>query len=181
MSRGRLRDPERRVGYPVPPRVAGFEFRGAWMPPPLAERTAMRSDTRHGTFEDVIDGVGDDLVAISRRLRALIKAAHPDVVEVPRPGERTVAYGFGPKKTSEAYAYIAPQSRWVNLGFYHGASLRDPDALLEGTGKALRHVKVRSGADADLPALGKLVKAALLERRTALQKAAEQAGETGAS
>jgi hypothetical protein len=137
----------------------------------------MRTNTRLGTFEDVIAGAGDDLQSITRRLRSLIKAAHPDAVEVPRPGERTVAYGVGPKKTTEAYAYIGLQRRYVNLGFYHGASLRDPDGLLEGTGKALRHVKVRSGADADLPALGRLVKAALQERRTALlQEAAEQPG-----
>ena len=140
----------------------------------------MRSDTRLGTFDDVIADAGEDLVPIARRLRALIKSVHPDAVEVPRPGERTVAYGLGPKKKTEAYAYIAPQSRYVNLGFYHGVSLRDPDGLLEGTGKALRHVKVRSGADADLPALGKLVKAAYQERRAArLKEAAERAEESG--
>ena len=137
----------------------------------------MRTNPRLGTFEDVIADAGEDLQSIARRLRALIKAAHPDAFEAPRPGERTIAYGVGPKKMTEAYVYIGLQRHHVNLGFYHGASLRDPDGLLEGTGKALRHVKVRSGADADLPALGRLVKAALHERRTALlREAAEPPG-----
>lgn len=55
--------------------------------------------------------------------------------------------------------YLADYSRHVNLGFYRGADLADPDGLLEGTGKSLRHVKLRSEADLT-PKLAKLVKAA---------------------
>jgi hypothetical protein len=42
--------------------------------------------------------------------------------------------------------------------------------LLEGAGKALRHVKIRSANDADRPALRRLLKAALTERRKALDR-----------
>ncbi len=141
----------------------------------------MHSETRFGTFDDVLAGAGEDVESIARRLRALIKSVHPDALEVPRPGKRTITYGIGPRKASEAYVQIALARLHVNLAFLHGASLRDPDGLMEGTGKAIRHVKVRSGADADLPALGRLVKAALAERRTALQRAAAaQSGEAGA-
>jgi hypothetical protein len=69
---------------------------------------------------------------------------------------------------SETYAYIMPQPRYVNLGFYHGVALPDPDGLLEGAGKALRHVKVHSLEEADRPALKRLVESALEERRNAL-------------
>jgi hypothetical protein len=123
---------------------------------------------RLGTFDDVIADAGRDVEQIARRLRALIEAIHPDTVEAPRPGWRTAAYGVGSKKMSEAYAYIGPQRGYVNLGFYHGRSLPDPDGLLEGTGKALRHVKVRSTEDVARPALRRLVKAALKERRMVL-------------
>ena len=37
-----------------------------------------------------------------------------------------------------------PQKSWVNLGFYQGAQLENLNNLLEGTGKSLRHIKVRS-------------------------------------
>jgi hypothetical protein len=46
--------------------------------------------------------------------------------------------------------------RHVNLGFTTGARVRDPDGLLEGTGKNLRHVKLRSKDDLS-PALARLV------------------------
>jgi len=48
----------------------------------------------------------------------------------------------------------------VNVGFFHGAALEDPAGLLEGTGKRMRHVKLRRGSEPDLAALGALIEAA---------------------
>ncbi len=58
---------------------------------------------------------------------------------------------------SEGYSYILPHGSWVNLGFYKGVDLDDPDALLEGTGAKMRHVKIRSIDDADRPAVEALI------------------------
>jgi len=85
---------------------------------------------------------------------------------------RIASYGIGPKKMSEHYAYIAPQTEHVNLGFYHGAVLKDPTGLLAGAGKNLRHVKIRSLSEVSKKELGDLLQASLLERRGAVgQKA----------
>ena len=65
----------------------------------------------------------------------------------------------------EGYAYILPHGRWVNLGFYHGVDLPDPEALLEGSGARLRHVKVRSREDVDRAAVRALIEGAVAERR----------------
>lgn len=40
-----------------------------------------------------------------------------------------------------------PQRRWVNLVFMRGAHLPDPQGLIEGMGKNVRHVKFRRLAD----------------------------------
>ena len=48
----------------------------------------------------------------------------------------------------------------VNVGFFCGTELKDPARLLEGTGKYLRHVKVRSGSEIDAAALDALIAAA---------------------
>lgn len=54
----------------------------------------------------------------------------------------------------------------VTFIFLRGAELADPEGLLEGTGKSVRHVKVRTTADVKKPALKKLiVEAAKLNRR----------------
>lgn len=118
---------------------------------------------RIGTWADVMGKSPPELQAIAEALRAEIKAADPDAFEEARVGDNAVSYGVGPRKMADGYAYLMPQKDRINLGFYQGASLPDPQGLLEGTGKALRHVKVR---DLDeLPALRALISAALAERR----------------
>ncbi|MFP4591370.1 MAG: DUF1801 domain-containing protein [Halobacteriales archaeon] len=56
--------------------------------------------------------------------------------------------------------YVSAQEGYVNLGFYEGARLDDPAGRLEGTGKAMRHVKVRSVDTLEDPSLTELVRAA---------------------
>ena len=58
---------------------------------------------------------------------------------------------------TEHFCYIAPQSKHINLGFMYGAELDDPDGLLEGTGKLLRHIKIRSVDDLRVPAVRGLI------------------------
>lgn len=133
----------------------------------------MKTDTRLGTFEEVLAGRPEEVQAISKRLREVIETLHPDCVEVPRPGEPSAAYGVGPKKMSEAYAYIMPYSAHVNLGFFHGAALTDFGDILEGSGKRLRHIKITSVAEADTPVIREVLRAALREREQALQGSGE--------
>ena len=102
------------------------------------------------------------------RLRALILEIHPQVCEVVRLGEKAASYGCGPRKMIEGYAYIMPFRSWVNLGFFRGTSLADPQGLLEGTGAKLRHVKIRSLDDAEQPGVRELIEEAFAERRATL-------------
>ena len=43
------------------------------------------------------------------------------------------------------FAYVNAYKAHVNVGFYYGAFLQDPDELLEGTDKRMRHVKLKPG------------------------------------
>lgn len=128
----------------------------------------MKADTRRGVFEDVVANVPAETRETMEFFRSLIAELHEDAIEVARPGERSVGYGIGPKKMSETYAYIMPQGEYVNLGFYQGASLTDPSGLLEGTGKALRHVKVRSLLEAQNLSVRALILESIAERKAAL-------------
>ena len=128
----------------------------------------MKKETRFGTFEELIEMTSPELRSMARDLRALIFSVNKSSVEVVRLGERAATYGVGPKKMSEGYAYILPHKNWINLGFYKGADLPDPTGLLEGTGKKLRHVKIRSIADARRPEVCELIEEAYKERKQAL-------------
>ena len=132
----------------------------------------MNSKARLGTFDDLLADLPPEaaphVAPTARALRAVILDGLPEAVEVVRLGDGAASYGVGPKKMSESHVYVAPQRDRVNLGFWHGADVPDPEGLLEGTGKRLRHVKVRSVAEAERPAVRALIEAALAERRAAL-------------
>jgi hypothetical protein len=59
-----------------------------------------------------------------------------------------------------AFAYVDAFRTHVNVGFFHGASLDDAARLLEGSGKRMRHVKLRWGRQVDTAALTELIAAA---------------------
>ena len=128
----------------------------------------MTSKARLGTFDDLLKGASSDVKAIAQKLREIVFADLPEAIETTRLGDGAATYGPGPKKTTESHVYIMPKGDYVNLGFFHGSSLKDADKLLEGTGKKMRHVKVRSLEEAENPALRKLILEALAERKAAL-------------
>ena len=95
---------------------------------------------------------------IIRQLRALVRATLPDLIES-LDGRGLIRYGHG-AKMSEWLCYVSGHKAHADLGFARGASLPDPDGLIEGTGKNLRHVKVRSVAEIAHPGLKRLLQEA---------------------
>ena len=59
----------------------------------------------------------------------------------------------------------------VNVGFFHGAALRDPARLLEGSGKRMRHAKLKPGVELNAGALRDLIEAAYLDIKVRLGNA----------
>ena len=125
----------------------------------------MPTNETHGDFGDILRHAGPRLGPICTALRKRIASLDKDFVEVVWPRQHIASFGVGPKKMTEHYAYIGVQDSYVNLGFYHGASLPDPKGLLEGTGKNLRHVKIREAAGVRDPAIAELLRAAISNRR----------------
>ena len=125
----------------------------------------MKTDEQLGSFEAILKPHSRTVHEIARALRALIETLHPDAVETPRNGERCTTYGVGPRKMTEAYAYIMPLKSSVNLGFYHGIALPDPNGLLSGTGKSARHAKITDITEVRMPAIKALLSAAIIARK----------------
>ncbi len=129
----------------------------------------MADNETHGRFEDVLAAARPELRPVCQSLRDLITALDADFVEVVWPKQKIASFGLGPKKMTEHYAYIAVYGSYVNLGFYHGASLPDPAGLLEGSGKVLRHVKLRDVPATQAIAITELLQRAIAERKRALE------------
>jgi hypothetical protein len=101
--------------------------------------------------------------AIERALRAMIRAAFPDAIEQVDFPDRLIAFGRTMKIRGLLFAIIAHQGH-VNLQLADGATLPDPTGLIEGTGKRIRHVKIRSVEAASSPAVVAIVLAQLAAR-----------------
>jgi hypothetical protein len=119
-------------------------------------------------FQQLLTPLAPDLRAICVALRELVGQLHSERVELVWLKQGIASFGVGPKKMTEHYVYVAPQSKHVNLGFYHGVELADPAGLLEGSGKRLRHIKLRSVEGAERAGVRELVAAAIEERRVSL-------------
>ena len=122
------------------------------------------SSTNYGTFQDLLDISPEILQPAMQRMRTIIFDVYPEACEVVRLGEKSATYGIGPKKNSDAFVYILPYKNWFNLGFMFGADLLDTHSLLEGMGKKLRHIKIKSLEDCERKGLRELIENALAER-----------------
>jgi hypothetical protein len=105
---------------------------------------------------------------ILARLVALARAAAPSHDEILFRGAPSFCID------GEPYCYIVGYPRHLNLGFCDGASLPDPDRLLRGRGRWMRHVRVAPGEPLPAAAIAELIAASA--RRVRALRAANPAG-----
>lgn len=108
----------------------------------------------------------DELGAIARRWFAVMRQSGTDVCELLHDGNPTACVA------GAAFAYVAVFKAHVNLGFFRGTQLPDPDDLLEGTGRFMLHVKLRPGDDIAPVAVAKLITAAYADMKVRVRKEA---------
>jgi hypothetical protein len=87
------------------------------------------------------ESVRQVMLLLRSRVLAVVPHAHEVVIDV----GYTVAFRYGPDAGMKAaFIYVTGFSKHANLGFLHGATLKDPADVLEGDGAAMRHVKFES-------------------------------------
>jgi hypothetical protein len=67
------------------------------------------------------------------------------------------------ERPSDAFVFTTTHANWVNLGFNFGSLLPDPDCLLRGEGKWIRHVRIVQAADLGAPGVRELVRSAIAQ------------------
>ncbi len=91
---------------------------------------------------------------VARALRSFVKKTVPDTRETVN------AWGIPTFEAPDPFCFYMAGRNHVTFGFHFGTSLNDPESLLEGTGKNIRHVKLRTVADLEQKSLRELVLAA---------------------
>ena len=104
-----------------------------------------------------------DLGAIARHWFEVMRKCGDDVRELLHDGHPTACV------TDAAFAYVNAFTAHVNVGFFRGAELADPAGLLEGTGKYMRHVKLRPDSYVDAKALTELIDTAYTDMKGRLE------------
>jgi hypothetical protein len=99
-------------------------------------------------------GHDGELDAIAHHWFQVMRQCGDEVRELLHDGCPVACLGDAP------FAYVNVFSVHVNVGFFHGAALADPAHLLQGTGKFMRHVKLKPELTTDVAALRGLIDAA---------------------
>ena len=118
--------------------------------------TAVRRDP---AIEAWMGAHAGDLGAIARRWFDVMRGCGDDVRELLHDGHPTACVG------DAAFGYVNAFTAHVNVGFFRGAEVADPAGLLEGTGKFMRHVKLRPGAGVDSAGLEALIRTAYADMK----------------
>ena len=130
---------------------------------PMPDVDSANSPSVDAGLDRILEGNAPDVVATAHALRAAVKAAMPDVVEQVDFGNGLLAFGRSMAMRDLLFAVI-PHKSHVNLQLADGAVLPNPGGLIEGTGKRIRHVKIRSVDAAGSPAVRTVIDAQIAHR-----------------
>jgi hypothetical protein len=100
---------------------------------------------------------GGELGAIAREWFEAMRRCGDEVRELLHDGCPVACLGDAP------FGYVNVFTSHVNVGFFQGAALPDPGRLLQGSGRFMRHVKLRPGTDVDAASLRRLIERAYLD------------------
>ncbi|HZU22227.1 MAG TPA: DUF1801 domain-containing protein [Terriglobales bacterium] len=105
-----------------------------------------------------------ELGAIATRWFEVMRGCGDEVRELMHDGCPVACLGDAP------FAYVNVFTAHVNVGFFQGASLRDPAGMLEGEGKFMRHVKLRPGEATNATALRGLIESAYADIKARVEQ-----------
>ncbi len=104
----------------------------------------------------------DGLADLALALRKLVLDAAPEVSE--KIAFHSLSYYIDGRPYGVIGGHVCGIGRKadsLHLGFIHGAMLPDPQSLLQGSGKAKRHIEIRSAKDTQKRAFKQLIQAAV--------------------
>jgi hypothetical protein len=124
-------------------------------------------------LQGFIDRYTPEVAMLARACLKKMRAKLPGAVQLVYDNYNALAIGFGPsERASDAIFSIVLYPRWVTLFFLQGVGLPDPNKLLKGSGKVVRHIVLAAAADLDKPAIQALMTIALNRARAPIDPAA---------
>ena len=125
----------------------------------------MASSPAERQLAGFIDKYAPNIARQARAARRKMQARLPGAVEMVYDNYNWLVIGYAPnERPSDAvFSLLVNPGGWVTLCFLEGAHLPDPDKVLRGSGNRVRHIRLKSPDDLDLPAVRALMTAAMEE------------------
>lgn len=108
---------------------------------------------------DLLKNYAPEVRDLALAIRDEINAMLPYIAEKVYPGWKVILCSVD-GSMKRGICAISPLRKYVNIIFYRGADIDDPDGLLEGDGKKVRHIKIADAAQMRNPAIRHLIKVA---------------------
>ena len=115
------------------------------------------------------------MAALTREVLAAIRPRLPGATELVYDKKNSLVIGFSPDdRPSNAIVSIATYTKWINLYFFVGDALPDPEGLLQGSGSTVRSIRLTSADDLKPRAVKALIAAAVKMSETPFRKSAQR-------
>lgn len=116
-----------------------------------------------------------EMAKLTTAVLARLRARLPGAIELVYDKQRSLVVGFCPdERASSVINSIGVYSKWINLYFFEGDTLPDPENILQGTGRMVRSIRLTSAGDLDRPAVKALMAEALTRARPKLNPRAKR-------
>lgn len=116
----------------------------------------------HPDFERILSDKPPPIQVLYRETRQLVLQACPTCNELLYHTHALSSVYSLSDRLKHAFCHIPVYSNHINLGFNSGSDLDDPDGILSGTGKKIRHISIRESSDLSHPAIARLLADAVL-------------------
>jgi len=118
---------------------------------------------RDPAVDEWLEERAGELGAIARKWFEVMRACGDEVRELVHDGCPVACFGDVP------FGYVNVFTSHVNVGFFQGSALPDPARLLQGTGRFMRHVKLKPGTPVNEAALRTLIETAYADMKARVE------------
>jgi hypothetical protein len=111
---------------------------------------------------DYLSAYNPHISDLTLAMRELVLEEAPDAVEsIMKSYAVAIGFSFTGKPLKDGFCHIVAYKSHVNLGLNRGALLPDPNRVLSGAGKSIRHISIRDKSDLDRTLLRRYVQLAI--------------------
>ena len=141
----------------------------------MTTRASAASVSPARQLEAFIARFSPPMARLTRAVLKTMRAGLPGAIETIYDKANSLVIGFCPDgRASNVINAIAVYTNWINLYFFEGDSLPDPEGILKGTGTMVRHIRITTAADLNRPAVKALMAEALRRADPPLDRKAKR-------